>query len=90
MTALPLAPWEAALGAKINVRTLDGTVSLKVPAGAQSGQQLRLRGKGFPKSSKERGDLLVELKVVLPKTLSDREKELFEELQKESSFNPRG
>jgi len=88
-TVLPLSPWEAALGAKINVRTLDGTIAVTVPAGAQSGQQLRLRGKGFPKSPKERGDLLAELKVAVPKTLNAREKELFEQLSNESSFNPR-
>ena len=88
-TVLPLSPWEAALGAKINVRTLDGTIAVTVPAGAQSGQQLRLRGKGFPKSTTERGDLLAELKVTVPKTLNSREKELFEQLSKESQFNPR-
>jgi curved DNA-binding protein len=86
-----VSPWEAALGAKVPVRTLDGQVTLTVPAGAQSGQKLRLRGKGLPRraGTDGRGDLLVHLKTVVPKHLNEREKELFETLAKESKFDPR-
>lgn len=88
-TEVALAPWEAALGTTVQVVTMDGTVNLKVPPGSQSGQKLRLRGKGFPKKGGERGDLIVRLKIVVPKDLTAREKELFAEMAKVSSFNPR-
>lgn len=86
---VPVAPWEAALGATVQVVTMDGTVNLKIPPGAQSGQKLRLRGKGFPKKGGERGDLIARLKIVVPKDLTAKEKELFAEMAKVSSFNPR-
>jgi len=86
---VPIAPWEAALGATVQVVTMDGTVNLKIPAGTQSGQKLRLRGKGFPKKGGEPGDLIARLTIVMPKKLTAREKELFAEMAKVSSFNPR-
>ncbi len=88
---LPVSPWEATLGAKVPVKTLDGEITLTVPAGAQSGQKLRLREKGLPERGQGagRGDLLVQLKTVVPKDLNDRERELFEALAKESEFDPR-
>jgi curved DNA-binding protein len=86
---VPIAPWEAALGATVEVVTMDGTVNLKVPAGSQSGKKLRLRGKGFPKKGGERGDLIARLKIVVPGNLTAREKELFAELAEVSRFNPR-
>ena len=90
LMTLPIAPWEAALGAKVNVETLDGQVTLKVPAGSPSGRQLRLRGKGLPeKSGQGRGDLLVELSIAVPEKLSDEEKGLFEKLAEASRFDPR-
>lgn len=86
---LPIAPWEGALGAHVEVPTLDGEVRLKIAPGASSGQQLRLAGKGLPKPDGTRGDLYAVLQVVSPPTPSSRERELFEQLQRESSFNPR-
>jgi curved DNA-binding protein len=86
---VPIAPWEAALGATVQVVTMDGTVNLKIPPGSQSGQKLRLRGKGFPKKGGERGDLIARLKIVVPKNLTARERELFEEMAKVSSFKAR-
>jgi curved DNA-binding protein len=86
---VPVAPWEAALGATVQVVTMEGTVKLKIPSGSQSGQKLRLRGKGFPKKGGERGDLIARLKIVVPKDLTAKEKELFAEMAKVSSFNPR-
>src|SRR5690606_33055582 len=87
---LNLSPWEAALGTKVDFKTLGGQdVTLTIPPGAQSGQKLRLRDKGLPKRDKTHGDLIVQLKIVVPKTLSDEERKLFEELREKSKFNPR-
>jgi curved DNA-binding protein len=80
-----LAPWEAALGAEISVPTLTGRVNIKIPAGTQGGQKLRVRGRGLPPS----GDLLVVTKIVIPENLSEAEKKVWEQLKRESKFNPR-
>jgi DnaJ-class molecular chaperone len=86
---LPIAPWEAVLGTKVDVATIDGKVELTVPAGAQSGQRLRLRGQGLNKRKGGRGDEYVRLKIVVPKQINDEERRLYEELRKVSHFNPR-
>jgi curved DNA-binding protein len=86
---LPVAPWEPALGAKVQVPTLDGPVELKIPPGAQGGQRLRLRGRGLNRRGGGRGDQYVKLKIVIPPKLGPKEKELFEKLAAESRFNPR-
>jgi curved DNA-binding protein len=83
---LELAPWEAVLGAEISVPTLDGHVNIKIPAGTPSGQKLRVRGRGLGKD----GDLFVVTKIVVPHKLGDSQKKLWEQLGKESKFNPRG
>ena len=82
---LEIAPWEAALGAEISVPTLDGRVSIKIPAGTASGQKLRVRGRGLGKD----GDLFVVTKIVVPAHPSDAQKKLWEQLAHESKFNPR-
>jgi curved DNA-binding protein len=82
---LELAPWEAALGAEIAVPTLEGRVGIKIPAGTASGQKLRVRGRGLGKS----GDLLVTTRIVVPAKISDAQKKLWEQLARESKFNPR-
>jgi curved DNA-binding protein len=90
LTVLPIAPWEAALGAKVGLRTLDGGESvLTVPPGSSGGKKLRMRGMGLPREGGERGDLLVELRIVVPASLTSEEKRLFEELAKSSRFDPR-
>jgi curved DNA-binding protein len=86
---LPLAPSEAALGATIEVPTLAGAVSLKVPAGTSSGRKLRLAGRGLPIPRGGAGDLFAVVQVVVPAELSERERELYAELTKASPFNPR-
>lgn len=86
---LPIAPWEAVLGAEIQLTTLAGAVTLKLPAGTQTGQKLRLRGKGMPNPRGAPGDLYVLVSIVVPKEPSGRERELFEELQRVSTFRPR-
>lgn len=88
---LKLAPWEAALGAKIQVPALGGNLSLTIPPRTQSGQHLRLRGKGLPLGGgRGHGDLIAVTRIVVPDSLSVRERELFEELARTSHFNPRG
>jgi curved DNA-binding protein len=84
---LPLAPWEAALGTKVAVPTLGGTVELSIPAGAQSGQRLRLRGRGFPGTPK--GDQLVSIKLVTPAAQSTEAKEAYERMKRDFDFDPR-
>jgi len=86
---LPIAPWEAALGARLEVPTIDGQVEMNVPAGSQSGQRLRLRGQGLNKRRGGRGDEYVRLKIVVPKEISHEEHRLYEELRKVSHFDPR-
>jgi curved DNA-binding protein len=84
---LPLAPWEAALGAKVAVPTLGGTVELTVPAGAQSGQKLRLRARGLP--GNPGGDQMVTIKLVTPTAHSATEKEAYERMKRDFNFDPR-
>ena len=87
---LPLAPWEAALGADVVLPILGGGIELHVPAGTSSGQKLRLRGKGIPNPRGPAGDLYVEIRIVTPNVLTKRERELWDALAKESKFDPRG
>jgi curved DNA-binding protein len=86
---LPVTPAEAILGGFVEVPTLDGLVKISLPAGVVVGQKLRLAGKGFPDEDGRRGDQLLEIKIVLPKTVSTAEKELYEKIRAIESFNPR-
>ena len=88
-TDISLAPWEAALGAEIPVPTVTGSVNLKVPAGTQGGQKLRLKGKGMPDPKGSAGNLYAVVRIKVPKKMTAEEKRAFEELQRISSFNPR-
>ena len=84
---LPLAPWEAALGTKVAVPTLGGTVELTIPAGAQSGQKLRLRGRGMPAAPN--GDQLVVIKLVAPSADTREAREAYERMKREFKFDAR-
>ena len=86
---LPLAPWEAALGTTVEVPTLDGAVHLKVPAGTRSGQQLRLSRRGLPHPHGGEGNLYAVVQIVLPATLSEKERTLLQQLAEGSTFDPR-
>ena len=86
---LALAPWEAALGAEIEVQTLDGPVVLTVPPGTRSGRKLRLRGRGLANGHGGRGDLYAAVHIDVPATLTERERDLFKDLAGASRFNPR-
>jgi len=84
---LPLAPWEAALGATVNVATPAGPVDLKIPPGSQAGKKLRLKGRGIP--AKQAGDLYVVLQIVLPPARTDKQRRMYQDMKQEFSFNPR-
>ena len=86
---VPVMPWEAIMGASIDVPTLDRTVKMKIPAGSQSGKKFRLRGEGLPKKSGGKGNQYVKLKVVVPDRVDEEEKRLFEELSKVCKEDPR-
>lgn len=88
-TTVPVTPWEAALGGEAEVQTLDGPVRVKIPPGSSTGRKIRLRGKGLPQAGGERGDLIAEIRVMVPEKLSERERELFEQLATDSSFRAR-
>ncbi len=86
---LPLAPWEAVLGATVEVPTLAGTVRLKVPPATQAGQQLRLAKRGLPKPRSGEGDLYAIVQIVVPTSPTEEERALFTQLATVSKFNPR-
>ncbi len=87
---IPVAPWEAVLGTEIAVPSLDGTIKLRIPAGAENGQQLRVRGRGLTKGKTgERGDFHVVLNLQVPKTLTADERAIWEKLRDTSTFRPR-
>jgi curved DNA-binding protein len=84
---LPLSPWEAALGAKVKVPTLGGSVDLTIPAGAQSGQKLRLRGRGLPGSPA--GDQLVRVEIMTPPANTAAAKDFYDKMKREFDFDAR-
>ena len=87
---LDIAPWEAVLGAEVVVPTLDGSIKLRIPADAENGQKLRVRGRGLPKGKTgERGDFFVVLQIQLPTSISTEERVLWEKLRDTSTFQPR-
>jgi len=85
---LPLAPWEAALGTKVSVPTLDGKVTLTIAANTQSGKKLRVKGKGLKRNDKL-GDLYVIINVIIPPVSNEKANQLWQELAKNSAFDPR-
>jgi curved DNA-binding protein len=88
-TTLPVSPWEAALGGDAEVETPGGPVRVKIPAGSSSGRKIRLRGRGLSAPGGGKGDLYAEFRIVVPDSLSDRERELYEQLAQASSFRAR-
>jgi curved DNA-binding protein len=89
-TSVAVSPWEAALGGDAEVQTLDGPVRVKIPAGSSSGRKIRLRGRGLSQAGNgTKGDLLAEIRIMVPEQLSERERELFQQLAEASSFRAR-
>jgi curved DNA-binding protein len=86
---LPVTPWEAALGEKVAVPTLAGRVDMAIPAGARSGQKLRLKGRGLAATGKQAGDQIIVLQIVTPKPETDKHKALYRQLAEAMPFNPR-
>jgi curved DNA-binding protein len=86
---LNLTPWEAVLGATVPVKTLEGGVSVKVPAGTQQGHQLRVRGRGLPDGTGKRGDLYVSIVIQVPPKISREQEKLWKQLASESNYDPR-
>ncbi len=86
---LPLAPWEAVLGTSVELPTLAGAVSLKVPANTRAGQQLRLAGRGLSRPGGKSGDLFAIVAIVVPTAVNERERSLYRELSESSNFDPR-
>jgi curved DNA-binding protein len=86
---LDLAPWEAVLGVRARIPTLDGTTSLKVPPGTAAGGQLRLRGLGLPGEDGSRGDLYAVVRIQVPSSVTAQERALWEKLAGGSAFKPR-
>jgi curved DNA-binding protein len=84
-----IAPWEAVLGTQISVPTIEGRINIKIPPGTQNGRRLRVRGQGMPQPGGARGDLKVVVKVQVPEQVSEREREIWQQLARESKFNPR-
>ena len=89
-TDLKLTPWEAALGTRIDLKTIDGETKIYIPQGIQSGDKIKIPSKGYKDGKGGRGDLVAEIKIMVPKKLELDEKEMFEKLQEMSNFNPRG
>jgi curved DNA-binding protein len=85
-TTLQVAPWEAALGAEVELKTLDGAVHVKVPPGPSSGRKIRLKGKGWPHARRGPGDLYAEIRIMVPSSLTDDERQAYETLAKASPF----
>jgi len=88
-TIVPVTPWEAALGAKIAVKTVDGYVTLTIPPGTIADKRFRLRGKGLPRKDPDSGDIIARIVIQIPEHLSNEEKRLFQELSRKSTFDPR-
>ena len=88
-TDLMLTPWEAALGTRTNISSIDEETKVYIPQGIQSGEKIRIPKKGYPDGNGSRGDLIAEIKIMVPKNLTKQEKEIFEKLNEISNFNPR-
>ena len=89
-TKLKITPWEAALGTKSTLSTIDDTTSIYIPQGIESGEKVRIQGKGYKDGKGGRGDLIAEVMIVVPKKLSNEEKKLYTKLSEISTYNPRG
>ena len=89
VTDLYLTPWEAALGKRVNIDSIEDPISIYVPPGIQSCEKVKIPQKGYKDGRGSRGDLIAEVKTVVPKKLTEEEKELFEQLKSISKFNPR-
>ena len=89
VTDLYLTPWEAALGKEVNINAMEENIMIKVPAGIQSGERIKIEDKGYKDGQGGRGSLIAEVKTVVPKQLTEQAQDLFKKLEEISTFNPR-
>lgn len=89
-TDLLLTPWEAALGTRAQVETIDDSASIFIPRGIESGEKVRIPGKGYKDGKGGRGDLVAQIKIMVPKELTQEETQMYEKLKEISKFKPRG
>ena len=88
-TDLLLTPWEAVLGTRVKINSIDDAINVYVPAGINSGEIIKLQGKGYKKGNGERGDLVAKIKIVIPKEQTEEELEIYKKLSEISNFEPR-
>lgn len=88
-TDLYITPWEAALGTKLNINSIDEEILLYIPQGTESGENICLKGKGYLNGKGGRGDLFVNVQIMIPKSITEKEKTIFEQLREISKYNPR-
>lgn len=88
-TDLKLSPWEAALGAKVDIKTIDGDTRIYIPQGIQTGEKIKIPNKGYKDGKGGRGELIAEVRIMVPKKLELDEEEMFKKLKEMSNFNPR-
>lgn len=88
-TDLYITPWEAALGTKLNINSIDEEILLYIPQGTESGENICLKGKGYLNGRGGRGDLFVNVQIMIPKSITEKEKTIFEQLREISKYNPR-
>lgn len=86
---MKLTPWEAALGARINIDGIDGTETVYIQKGIQTGDRIKIQGKGYKDGKGGRGDLIAEVKIMVPKNITEEEKAIYEKLKEISNYNPR-
>lgn len=85
-----MTPAEAALGTRVNLNSIDDIATVYIPQGIESGEKIKIAGKGYKDGKGGRGDLVAEVKIMVPKVLTDEEKEIYQKLNEISQFNPRG
>lgn len=88
-TELNISPWEAVLGTKVNVDAIDETIGVYVPQGIETDEEIKIENKGYKDGKGGRGKFIIRVKIMIPKNISDKEKELYKEIKKVSKFNPR-
>ena len=88
-TDLRLSPWEAALGTRVNIKTIDDETKVYIPQGIESGEKIKIPNKGYKDGKGGRGDLVAEVRIMVPKQLTEEENKIFEQLKNVSSFDPR-
>lgn len=88
-TELLITPWEACLGARVTIRTLEEDVKIYIPEGTQSGEKVHIPNKGYSTNEGEKGDLIAEVKIIVPSELTNQERKIYEKLKEISKFNPR-